>query len=120
MRGWEIGFDKPWYLVLLALVPLLWLLSFRSLAGLGNVRRIVAIDLRSIVLILIVFALAEVQLLQTSHKVTVIYLLDQSESIPQDKRHAMLDFVVRTVAEHRNKERNDRAGVIVFGRNATI
>ena len=120
MRGWEIGFDKPWYLVLLAVLPLLWLFSFHSLAGLGNVRRILALILRTAVLVFIVLALAEVQLLRTSHKVTVIYLLDQSESIPQDKRQAMLDYVVHAVAKHRQKPREDRAGVIVFGRNANI
>ena len=98
-----------------------WLLIHcTSLAGLGNFRRVFAISLRSIVLILIVMALAEVQLMRTSQKVTVIYLLDQSESIPQDKRQAMLDYVVKAVAKHRKAEREDRAGVIVFGRNANI
>ncbi|MDP6466848.1 MAG: hypothetical protein QF918_03885, partial [Pirellulaceae bacterium] len=82
MSGLEIGFDQPWYLALLSLIPVLWIFSFRSLAGLGNIRRLVAIGLRTLVLTTIVFALAEVQLLQTSDKVTVNYVLDQSESIP--------------------------------------
>jgi uncharacterized membrane protein len=120
MSGFEIGFDKPWYLLLLGILPLLWLFSYRSLAGLGNVRRGFAIALRSIVLLLLVLALAEIQLLRTSEKVTVIYLLDQSESIPIDKREAMRDYVIREVREHRDKTRADRAGVIVFGRNASI
>ncbi|MDP6720442.1 MAG: VWA domain-containing protein, partial [Pirellulaceae bacterium] len=98
----------------------LWIFSFRSLAGLGNIRRLVAIGLRTLVLTTIVFALAEVQLLQTSDKVTVNYVLDQSESIPLVKRQAMLDFVVKAVHNHRGKERGDLAGVVVFGRNATI
>lgn len=120
MYGLEIGFDQPWYLALLSLIPVLWVFSFRSLAGLGNIRRLTAIGLRTLVLTMIVFALAEVQLLQTSDKVTVTYVLDQSESIPVDKRQAMLDFVVQAVEDHRGKERGDLAGVIVFGRNATI
>ena len=120
MTSFEVGFDQPAYLLLLALLPLLWLLSFRSLAGLGNVRRFLALGLRSLVLVMIVLALAEVQLLQTSNKVTVIYLLDQSESIPLEKRQAMLDYVVRDVERHRDAAREDLAGVIVSGRNATI
>jgi uncharacterized membrane protein len=120
MSGLEIGFDQPWYLALLSLIPVLWIFSFRSLAGLGNIRRLVAIGLRTLVLTTIVFALAEVQLLQTSDKVTVNYVLDQSESIPLVKRQAMLDFVVKAVHNHRGKERGDLAGVVVFGRNATI
>jgi len=120
MSGFEIGFDQPWYLTLLALIPLLWVFSFRSLAGLGNIRRLFAIGLRTVVLTMIVFALAEVQLLQTSEKVTVNYVLDQSESIPLEKRQAMLDFVIKAVQDHRNDARGDLAGVVVFGRNATI
>lgn len=120
MWGLEVGFDRPLYLLLLLLLPVLWMVSFRSLAGLGRVRRLVALGLRTLVLTAIVCALAEIQLLQTSDKVTVIYLLDQSESIPLEKRQAMLDYVVNDVQEHRNAKREDRAGVIVFGSNATI
>lgn len=120
MFGLEIGFDKPWYLALLALLPVLWLMSFRSLAGLGNVRRLFALGFRTLVLALIVMCLAEVQLRKTSEKLTVIYLLDQSESIPLEKRQDMLQYVIEEVDAHRNQEREDRAGVIVFGRNANI
>lgn len=28
MLGLEIGFDKPWYLVLLTVLPVLWMMSF--------------------------------------------------------------------------------------------
>ena len=120
MFGQQLDFEQPGYLALLALLPVLWIFSFRSLAGLGNFRRLLALALRSLVLLLIVFALAEIQLLKTSDKVTVIYLLDQSESIPLEKRQAMLEYVVQEVAEHRDAQREDRAGVIVFGRNANI
>ncbi|MEX0818329.1 MAG: vWA domain-containing protein, partial [Pirellulaceae bacterium] len=116
----EIGFDKPWYLALLALLPLLWLFSFKSLAGLGNVRRLLALGFRTLVLVLIVMCLAEVQLRKTSEKLTVIYVLDQSESIPLEKRQEMLQYVIDEVDRHRNRDRADRAGVIVFGRNANI
>ena len=120
MDGFGVDFDQEWYLALGLLIPVMWFLSFRSLAGLGNIRRLVAIGLRTVVLTTIVFALAEVQLLQTSDKVTVNYVLDQSESIPLEKRQAMLDFVVKAVHDHRGKKRGDLAGVVVFGRNATI
>lgn len=120
MLGLEIGFDKPWYLALLALLPVLWLMSFRSLAGLGSLRRLFALGFRTLVLTLIVMCLAEVQLRKTSEKLTVIYLLDQSESIPLEKRQEVLQYVIEDVSEHRRADREDRAGVIVFGRNANI
>ena len=35
MFNYEIGFESPWYLLLLALVPVVWWFSFRGLAALG-------------------------------------------------------------------------------------
>lgn len=116
----EITYDRPLYLLLLFLLPLLWYFSFRSLANLGTWRRVIAIGLRTFVILLFVFALAETQLLRISNKITVIYLLDQSESIPTAKRSAMLDYVAKEVEEHRDDDRGDYAGVIVFGRDANI
>ena len=116
MFGFEIGFSRPWYLWLLALLPLLWLVSFRSLSGLGPYRRLFALAFRTLVFALVVVALAEIQMLRISDKVTVTYLLDQSESIPVVQRQAMLDYVQKAVLLHRRAEREDCAGVIVFGR----
>ena len=120
MLVWLENFGRPVYLLLLLLLPLLWVFSFRSLAGLGTTRRIMALVLRSAVLLLFVAALAEVQLRSVSNKITVIYLLDQSESIPLPKRQLMLEYVAEAVRKHRRDDRQDRAGVIVFGRDATI
>ena len=43
MWGLKIAFDQPWWLLLLALVPVLWIFSFRSLSGLGPYRRVFAL-----------------------------------------------------------------------------
>jgi uncharacterized membrane protein/Mg-chelatase subunit ChlD len=118
--GQQIGFNRPEYLVLLAVLPVLWFWSFRSLAGLGKIRRLIILALTSAVVALLIAALAEVQLQQISERVTVIYLLDQSESIPAYQREAMLRYVKLEVEKHRNHERGDRAGIIVFGRDPTI
>lgn len=118
--GHQIGFNRPEYLWLLAVLPVLWIWSFRSLAGLGKARRVVILLLTSSVVGLLIAALAEVQLQQISERVTVIYLLDQSESIPAYQRDAMLRYVKLEVEKHRNHERGDRAGIIVFGRDPTI
>src|SRR5690606_11940036 len=101
---WKLTFGEPWYLLALLLLPLLWWFSHRSLAGLGTSRRGVAILLRSLVLTAIILALAETQWQWISERLTVIYVLDQSESIPPEKRQLILDYVVREVARHRNSE----------------
>ena len=120
MDNLEIAFDRPWFLLGLALIPLLWFWSFRSLAGLGRWRRIFALLLRATVLTLLILALARMQFLRSSDRVTVIYLLDQSASIPATVRDAMVDYVVEDVEQHRDDARRDRASVIVFGRQANI
>ena len=120
MLPFRLGFDHPGYLWLLLGLPILWWLGYESLNVLGKYRRWFAMFLRTVVWTAIVFAMAGVQMVWVSDKVTVMYLLDQSESIPQAKRHVMLDYVVRNVKRHRNGQREDRAGIVTFGRDASI
>jgi len=120
MFGLRLGFDHPGFLWLLAALPLLWWFSFTSLAALGPLRRVLALLLRTAVLSGFILALAGVQLVWTSDRTTVMYLLDQSESIPAAKRQQMLDYVIASVRAHRDQTRQDRAGIVVFGREATI
>lgn len=122
MGNFAIDFQYPWMLVLLVLIPISWWIGARSLAGLGPVRRALALILRSLVLLLVVVALAGVQWIWTSERQTVIFLLDQSDSIPIAKRQLMLRYAIESVKKYRrsSNNRNDRAGLIVFGREASI
>lgn len=120
MLPFRLSFDHPGYLWLLLALPILWWIGYRSLAVLGSFRRAVAILFRSSVWAAIVLALAGIQLVWISDRVTVVYLLDQSESIPQAKRQVMLDYVIRNVRRNRDRAREDRAGIVVFGRDAAI
>ncbi len=113
-------FDQPQYLLLLLLLPVIWALSYRSLSGLGRYRRFFALLFRSVVFSALVLALAEMQFLRQSDRMTVIYLLDQSASIPQAQREAMVEFVKNAVDAQRDDNRHDRAALIVFGREANI
>jgi uncharacterized membrane protein len=120
---------EPGWLVLLLLIPLTVWWSFRSLAGLGPVRRWVALGLRCSLLLLLCLALAEVYLLRASDTLTVLFLWDQSLSIPEEfdprdtkepktdlvkERH--LKFINDAVALRGSKHLRDSAGLIVFGR----
>jgi uncharacterized membrane protein len=116
----EIGFQYPWFLILLLFVPLVWWLGLKSLAGLGPWRRFFAMALRTAVMLLVIFAIAGIQWIWSSEKLTVIYLLDQSDSIPIAKRQLMFEYAIESVKAHRRPDRQDRAGVIVFGREASI
>lgn len=118
MLPYRLDFDAPYYLLLLALAPLLWWLSFRSLGGLGRIRRLVVLLLRTAVLVLLVMAAAEIQWVRRNDRLTVIYLLDQSLSIPPERRAAMVEYVNQSIMKHRKDE--DKVGVIMFGREAVI
>src|SRR5262245_13996415 len=125
MFNFTIAFDQPWWLLLLLLVPLLWIFSFKSLSGLGPYRRLFALLFRTVVFAMLVLALAGIQLQKISDRMTVIYLLDQSESIPKLTREAMMQYVMDDIEAHRHKgsatgAKEDKAGVIIFGREATI
>jgi len=118
MFNYDFSIGSPGYLALLVLVPWLWWFSFRQLALLGRMRRAVVITLRSLLLGLLILALAEVQVVRTSERLTVIYLLDQSWSIPEGQRSLMVQYVNRAIRRHRQGD--DRVGVVVFGREADI
>ncbi|MEM9645463.1 MAG: VWA domain-containing protein, partial [Planctomycetota bacterium] len=120
MLPMRLGFDHPGYLWLMAAVPLLLWISWNALRVLGPVRRWFAIIFRSIVWSVIVFAIAGVQLVRVNDRVTVMYVLDQSESIPALQRRLMLDYVAKNVLRHRDETRQDLAGILVFGRDASI
>ncbi len=120
MFSLRLGFDHPSYLWLLLALPMLWWVGYASLGALGHFRRWFALFFRTVVWTAIVFALAGVQLVWVSDRVTVMYLLDQSESIPQAKRQVMLDYVIQNVRRNRDRAREDRAGIVVFGRDASI
>ena len=120
MFDYSLIFLSPWWLLLLLLLPALWWVSLRTLSGLSRVRRWAAIAFRTAVMVAVICALAEIQIKRTSDRLTVIYLLDQSMSIPESHRIAMVDYVNHEIREHRKADSQDRAGVIVFGRDAAI
>lgn len=115
-----IAFHSAWYLLLLGLLPLVWWASYRTLSGLGRWRRFGVLVLRSLVVVLLVCALAETQYRKTNDRTTVMYLVDQSLSIPESRRAEMLHYVNASIHQQRRDDRQDRAGVIVFAHNAEV
>lgn len=116
----SLAFNSPGYLLLLLLLPIIWWLGFDSLGGLGPWRRYLALGLRSIVFALIVLALADAQYQRRNDKLTVIYLLDQSLSIPSEERQAMIDYVDTSIQQYHQQDQGDRFAVIIFGRDAAV
>lgn len=120
MLDYRISFESPWYLLLLGVIPLLAWWARGSLAGLGRLRAWSAMTIRGGLIALVVLALAGIQLVRVNDGVSVLYLVDRSLSMPPDKTSAVIDYINRSAKVHRDGRRHDRAGVIVFGRDAAV
>jgi len=118
MTDWSIDFDAPQFLWLLVLLPFFWLLSRRSLHALSKWRRRSALALRMLVATALILALAEPNWLELAHKLSVLFVVDGSSSIEQAELQDALNYVNKAVATQRDATRGDRAGVVVFGRDA--
>jgi uncharacterized membrane protein len=128
---WHSEFAQPWWLLLLLLMPWVVWVSYRSLAGLGPVRRWVAISLRCLLVLLLTLALAELRLRKPNDTTTVFFLVDRSLSVPQDldpddpnatdrRWQRIKRFVEKSVSQRTSGHERDQAGVIVFGRRPRL
>ncbi|MHC4167882.1 MAG: vWA domain-containing protein [Planctomycetota bacterium] len=91
-------FAQPWWLVAcLLLVPIIWL-GRRYLAALGPVRRVLAIVLRCLVTLILIALLARPILSRRSERVTLIPVIDRSQSIPVTHQEASLDYLEKALA----------------------
>ena len=109
-------FEQPAWLWLCLLVPLLIVASVRSLAGLDPLRRVLALVVRSLVVILIACCLAGVQHVQRNKDLTVLFLMDRSYSVRE--REQFEEQYIAAAAK--NIPPADRLGLIDFARNAHL
>lgn len=120
LLGWLLGwvdFFRPVYLWTLCGLPLFWLLSTRSLAGLHGTTNRNALILRSLLFTLLAVALADIQIVKKSDTLGVFFLMDYSASIPETARETQLKYV-NAAAETKNPK--DLAGIIVFAEQPSI
>lgn len=111
-----IQFVDPAYLLLLFLLPWFWRRAGR-LRDLGRARWWMILLLRTLVFALVVLAVAQTQVARRTQLLSVLFALDLSESIPFDQRMAAFERVRAAAA---GMGRNDLAGVVVFGRDASL
>ncbi|NLX15183.1 MAG: VWA domain-containing protein [Phycisphaerales bacterium] len=102
---WPISFDRPAWLWLLLVIPVLATISTRSLSGLDPYRRALAVTLRSLVVVLLAIALAQIQFVKRNENIAVIFVLDRSRSIPEDLRFKTQEYVRKVVSETKGEHR---------------
>jgi uncharacterized membrane protein len=111
-------FTHPSYLLLLppALAWVIWL-AWKTDVQTGQGRRWVALAIRIVVLVALVLAIAGLQWLRPLEGMNVFFLLDRSDSVPSTQQELAREYVNRAAKE---KKATDKAGVIVFGAEASI
>jgi len=113
-----VEFRSPvWLLLIPALWALAWLISRRSLAGLGAATRRAAVSARFLVFALLAAALAEPAWRTTAEDVAVSVLVDVTPSVPVDARRDAVERIERAAAEARP---NDRLGVITAAKEPLV
>jgi uncharacterized membrane protein len=110
-------FSQPWWLVgCILLVPIIWL-ARRNLAGLGPVRRVLATVLRCLVIFILIALLARPVLTRTSERLTVLTVIDRSQSIPLELQQKSLDYLAKALE---NKAPQDQLAVVDIAEAASI
>ncbi|GJQ29395.1 MAG: hypothetical protein HBSAPP03_12790 [Phycisphaerae bacterium] len=114
-----VQFDAPTWLIL---APVLWLLVIviaqKNLSGLGTITRWTALAIRLLVIGLIVGAMAEPHWRREAKDVSVIVVLDASESVPKSKQIEAEQFIKDSLA--RQERREDRLGVITTAKSSFV
>lgn len=111
------SFIYPDYLWLLLLLPLTAWLALLGRRGLNRGRFWTGLGLRLLLLLLVVLALAGIQLRLSTDRLTTVFVMDVSDSIPpadQDVGEAFIRSAVEAMPA------GDRAAVVVFGQDALV
>ena len=77
----NVSFEAPWAIVLLLVIPLIWVVAYRTRTNLSR-RHLVAVAIfRSVALASIVLALSQPVWHGTTREISVVYALDVSRSV---------------------------------------
>ncbi|GAK58394.1 conserved putative chloride channel [Candidatus Vecturithrix granuli] len=113
-----ISFDKPLFLLVWLLIPLLWIMMRRSfLQGSARQHRLLIGAARSILLLVLGFALADPRLMTRSDQVNILFCLDVSQSVGSEQITAAQEFMRQAVA---GMNPEDQAGLVVFGKHPSL
>ncbi|MBN1974486.1 MAG: VWA domain-containing protein [Sedimentisphaerales bacterium] len=117
MYNYGFYFGQPWWLLgCILLVPIIWL-ARRNLTSLSPLRRWCAIILRCIVVLFLVLLLARPALTRKSKHLTVIIVLDRSQSISQELQDQSLEYLSQALGD---KIAPDQVAVIDVAETACI
>ncbi len=105
-------------ILLVSLLPVVAVGVLSARARRRDRKRIIASTaVRCLILVLVVFALAGLQFISAGGPLNVVFLIDESASVPQESRDAAYQYVRQAIA---SMGPNDRAAVVLFGERAIV
>ena len=121
-----ISFEHPGWLIALVLLAPIWLITLRaSGTGWGKMkswsisrRAVMTASIRSVVIALLVAALSQPSVVQSSDGITVVIVADASRSVSTKLRADTQTWLQEIVADRSPKI--DRLAVVTFAKNAEI
>lgn len=117
MNFFYFDFTRPINLLLLLALVLIIYWHKNSLARMSPARKKAVLFIRAIIVILLVFALAGFRLNLPQDELTVLFAIDSSLSVSRENVEWAKNYVKKAV---RNKSPRDKAGVIIFGKDAYL
>src|SRR3954447_3094807 len=88
---------RPAWLLGLAILPVIGYYFVRSLVDFARWQKLLSVGCRSLVVVLLVLALAGLTLLRTTREQFVVFAIDQSLSVGDDSRKAAEDYLARAL-----------------------
>src|SRR5437868_13855097 len=104
-----LSFTRPEGLLLVVLLPLAVYLTLRGRALMRRNRKRLSLVLRSTIIALLVLAISGLQLVQASDRLSVVFLVDHSDSITPGQQAQQAEYVRSALAA---MGPDDAAGVV--------
>lgn len=112
-----MSFSHPIFLFLIVALPYIWILHRKSKCDLSPARKLISTIIRTIMMLLLISALAGMQIIKYKDELGVIFLVDVSDSV-RDKSEPFAKAFIKQSLEH--QKATDKAGIILFGSDAYI
>ena len=109
-----MSFSTPLFLLLFLLLPAVIWLGWPS-GRWGRVRGFISLGLRTLILSLLILALAGLELTQAGDKLAVVFLVDASDSMSTEAKAAAAQYVEEAIQE---MGPDDQSAVILIRRRS--
>ena len=110
-------FQSPLFLLLLAIIPIFYLIQLRTNVIAAKWRKRTTFFLRCVALLCVIFALANLQHTHREQRLTVAFLLDTSDSIDPPQREIAINQINSAIAKLKP---TDQFGVMGFAQDASV